>query len=378
MTNAPTLLILSFSNIPSDPRVLKQVELFKDTYRVVTCGFGDAPGGVAKHYSLPADARGWSSDRVGLIARRYDRVYNGLTAVQAARMVLPVGEFDVILANDLNTLPLAIGLKPRLGVHSDLHEFAPREKDDDVKWRTFVAPFMRWLCKKYLPEAASVTTVSGAIAAQYQHDYGVEVGVATNAAPYHDLPVKPVGDVIKLIYSGAGQRFRKLEMVLEAMRQVNRPIHLDMIAVPNEPDYVQELRELAAQLDNVSMIDPVPYDQLVPTMAGYDVCVTFLPPSNFNQANALPNKFFEAVQARLGIVTGPSPDMASILGNYGLGAVTKDFSVDALAAALNSLNREDIMKWKVASDEAAHDLSAASQMKSWESAIARIAERRVA
>ena len=210
MTELPSLLILTFSPIRSDPRVLKQVELFKGKYRVTTCGYGEAPEGVDEHFALPSDSRGWPSDKLGLVARRYPRVYNGLTAVQAARKALPRGEFDVILANDLNTLPLAFELQPRLGVHADLHEFAPREKEDDLKWRLFVAPFMRWLCRRYLPLAESVTTVSQGIAEEYTKDYGVAAGVVTNAAPYAEREVRPVGTPVRLIHSAAGQRYRCL------------------------------------------------------------------------------------------------------------------------------------------------------------------------
>ena len=126
MTDLPSLLILTFSPLRSDPRVLKQVELFKDKYRVVTCAYGEAPDGVAEHFALPEDSRGWPSDKVGLISRQYGKVYNSLPAVQSARAILPKGSFDIILANDLNTLPLALDLAPKMGVHAGLHEFAPR------------------------------------------------------------------------------------------------------------------------------------------------------------------------------------------------------------------------------------------------------------
>jgi len=182
MSSLPSLLILSFSPIRSDPRVLKQVELFKGKYKVSTCAYGDAPDGVDEHFALPDDSRGWPSDKVGLISRRYTRVYDGLPAVQSARAILPKGSCDVVLANDLNTLPLAFELEPRLGVHADLHEFAPREKEDNLKWRLFIAPFMRWLCSRYLHLAASVTTVSQGIAEEYTKDYGMPVRVVTNAA----------------------------------------------------------------------------------------------------------------------------------------------------------------------------------------------------
>jgi len=373
MTEPLSLLILSFSPIRSDPRVLKQVELFKDKYRVITCAYGDAPDGVAEHYSLPADSRGWPNDKVGLATRQFKRVYEGLPAVQAARAILPVGQFDIVLSNDLNTLPLALDLKPRLGVHADLHEFAPKEKDDDVKWRTFVAPLMRWLCKNYLPKASSLTTVSDGIAAQYTKDYGVAAGVVTNAAPYLEASPQPVGETIRLIHSAAGQRYRKLENFINAMRDAPPWLKLDMIVMPNEPDYVAELKELARGVEGISFRDPVPYAELVGTLQSYDVSIVFLPPTNFNLANALPNKFFEAVQARLGVIVGPSPAMVSLVNEYGFGTVTEDFSTESLTATLKSLTPELVTGWKQSAHEAAHALSAEQQVKLWETSIADIA-----
>ena len=369
MTDLPSLLILTFSPIRSDPRVLKQVELFRGKYRVTTCGYGDAPDGVDRHFALPADSRGWPSDKLGLVARRYPRVYTGLTAVSAARSILPRDDFDVILANDLNTLPLALELRPRLGVHADLHEFAPREKEDDLKWRLFVAPFMRWLCRRYLPLAKSVTTVSQGIADEYTKDYGVAAGVVTNAAPYSERSVRPVGTPVRLIHSAAGQRYRKLENFIEAMRDAPAWLTLDMIVMPNEPDYVAELKQKAALVPSIRFRDPVPYSQLVSTLSEYDVSLVFLPPTNFNLKNALPNKFFEAVQARIGLIVGPSPAMVALVEQYGLGAVTPDFSAASLRETLHGLTPEKIAAWKTAADAAARPLSAESQVLAWQQAV---------
>lgn len=373
MTEPASLLILSFSPIRSDPRVLKQVELFKGKYRVSTCGYGPAPEGVSEHFALPEDSRGWPSDKVGLISRQYTKVYDGLPAVKSARAILPKGRFDIILANDLNTLPLALELEAKLGVHSDLHEFAPREKEDDPKWRLFIAPFMRWLCRNTLKNAASVTTVSDGIAAEYDKDYGTKAGVVTNAAPYLAADPQPVGETIRLIHSAAGQRYRKLENFINAMRNAPDWLKLDMIVMPNEPDYVAELKELARDVDGITFRDPVPYSQLVATLQGYDVSIVFLPPTNFNLANALPNKFFEAVQARLGVIVGPSPAMVQLVNQYGFGTVTDGFSTEALTATLRSLTPEMVSQWKQAAHQAAHALSAEQQVKQWETSIAKIA-----
>ena len=369
MTALPRLLIISFSPIRSDPRVLKQVALFSGKYHLITCGYGAAPEGVDEHFALSSDAVGWPSDRIGLLGRRYRRAYEKMSAVQQARRLLTGLSVDVVLANDLNTLPVAVDLKPKHGVHSDLHEFAPKEKDDDLKWRLFVAPFMRWLCRTYLPQARSLTTVAPGIAAQYTADFGVAAQVVTNAAPFAPGTPQPVGETIRLIHSAAGQRYRKLENLIEAMRSAPPGVELDMIVMPNEPDYVAELKQAAADVPAVRFRDPVPYAELVQTLSGYDVSLVFLPPTNFNMENALPNKFFEAVQARLGVVVGPSPSMVEIVKEYGFGTVTPDFSPSALAATIQSLDREQIMEWKRAADRAAGPLAAESQVKIWEAAI---------
>lgn len=373
MTYIPSLLILTFSPIRSDPRVLKQVELFKGKYRVSTCAYGDAPDGVDEHFALPADSRAWPSDKVGLISRQYGKVYDDLPAVKSALAILPKGNFDIILANDLNTLPLALELEAKLGVHSDLHEFAPREKEDNLKWRLFIAPFMRYLCARYLPQAASVTSVSQGIADEYFKDYGTPTGVVTNAAPYVEGTFRPAGEKVRLIHSAAGQRYRKLENFIEAMKDAPAWLSLDMIVMPNEPDYVAELKAQALNVPSIKFRDPVPYQELVATLSEYDVSVVFLPPTNFNLKNALPNKFFEAVQARLGLIVGPSPAMVDLVRNYGLGAITEDFSAESLRETLWALTPEVIDGWKRAADAAAKPLSAESQVAVWQQAIARIA-----
>ena len=47
--------------------------------------------------------------------------------------------FDVILANDAEVLPLAARLAREQGARLvfDAHEYAPRELEDNLKWRIF-------------------------------------------------------------------------------------------------------------------------------------------------------------------------------------------------------------------------------------------------
>lgn len=371
----PSLLILSFSHIPSDPRVLKQVELFKGSYRVTTCGLGEGPEGVDEHIALPRDAQAWPSDKASLILRRYAQVYSAIPAIAAAREALRDRHFDVILANDLNAVPLAVELEPRLGVHADLHEYAPSEKETVRTWRWFVAPYQRWLCRTYFPSLASGTTVSQGIADRYSSEFGMPFGVVTNAAPFHEWAPESTGLGIRLIHSGAAQRYRRLELMIDAMEQAPEGVTLDLVLMPNEHDYLEELRQRGSSVPGVRFRDPVPHADIVSDLRSYDVALVFLPPSTFNLKQSLPNKFFEAVQARLGVLVGPSPAMQTLVEQYGFGTVIDDFAPETLAAAITSLTPETVNGWKQAADRAASPLSAEEQVKGWENALAAIAAR---
>lgn len=369
----PSLLILSFSDIRGDARVLKQVREFTPDYDVTTCGYGEAPDGVVEHLRIPSDAPSWRFDRVALVLRRFERAYRGNRAVVEAERLLAGRVFDVVLANDLDTVPLAIGLHPRGGVHADLHEYTPRQRYEDLRWRVFFAPLMAWLVRTYVRRADSVTTVGEGVAAEYERVFGVRAGVATNAAPYVESAPTPVGEPIRLVHSGAGLRNRNITLMLDAVDRVTRPVTLDLYLTENDPGLIAELRD--RQSERVRLHAPVPYAELIRTLSGYDVGVFVLPPINFNYRWALPNKLFDFVQARLGIIVGPSPEMARVVERHGLGAVAGGFSADDLAREIEALTPERVAGWKAASDRAAVELSSETQVRVWRDAIDALAVR---
>lgn len=373
----PRLLILSFSPIASDARVLKQVRLFTPDYDVTTCGYGPAPDGVVEHLRIADDAKSWRLHPRWLLLRQFRRVYEANAAVRAARALLAGHEFDVVLADDADTVPLARSIAPGDRVHVDLHEYAPRQKEELPRWRRFVAPYVRWEVRR-ARGAASVTTVGQGLADEYRRRFGLQTEVVTNAAPYAELaptPVDPDGP-LRLVHSGAGLRSRNLHLMIDAVRLAQRPATLDLYLTANDPALIGELREQAARVPGVRVCDPVPYAELIATLNAYDVGVFVLPPVNFNYRWALPNKLFDFVQARLAIVIGPSPEMARVVERHDLGVVAPDFTARGLAAALDGLTPDDVARFKSASDAAARELSAERQVEAWKRAVDTIAGRR--
>ncbi|MGC5628504.1 glycosyltransferase family 1 protein [Georgenia sp. Z1344] len=371
MTQAARLLILSFSSIATDPRVLKQVRYLTDRYEVTTCGYGPAPEGVADHVELPAGRTNKLDGRL-ITLRAYRAALWRQNGMRTARSLLSGREFDAVLANDIEAVPVALGLKPRGGVHADMHEFFPRWREDDPLWRKRIGPYYRYLCRRYLPRAAAVTTVSGGIARAYTELTGADVGVVTNATPFHDLSPTPVATPIRVVHSGASIRRRHLDRMIEAAGKAADAVTLDLYLVKHDPACFDELQALAATTSNVRVLDPVPYESLIDTLNGYDVGLYVLPATGFNHEHALPNKIFDYVQARLGIVVGPSPEMAQVVREHELGDVTDTFEVDDVAATLRALEAERVERWKSAAHTAATELAAERALEGWGRPIAHM------
>ena len=370
----PRLLIFSFSNLLGDARLLKQISGFAGDYEVTTCGYGETPDPRVTHVQLSGDHPIWAYDRIALMTRQYSRAYWGSPAIQEAKRALAGREFDVILANDVDPVGVALSLNPRRGVHVDLHEYSPRQKEDMLRWRLFVAPFIRWMVRRFVARANSWTTVSGGLAREYARVFGFQPGLVTNASPMHDFEVTPCGSPIRLVHSGAALRDRKLEIMVDALEQTTANVTLDLFVTPNDPAYVAELRERSKTLASLTVHDPVPYRELITRLHDYDAGVFVLEPVNFSYRWALPNKLFDFVQARLGMIVGPSPEMVDLVNEYDLGAVADSFTATSLAHQFDRLTLERVQTWKSAADRAAAELSSETQVQKWRDAIARLAE----
>ena len=81
-----------------------------------------------------------------------------------------------------------------------------------------------------------------------------------------------------------------------------------------------------------------------------------LEPTNFNYLHALPNKFFEFIQARLAVAIGPSPEMEQLATGHGFGIVAPSFEPQELAARISSLSAQDIERLKHRADRASYEL----------------------
>lgn len=361
----PSLLIISFSVLDADARVLKQIREFSPRYDVTTVGYGAAVSGPVEHISIPDGLSHADLNGRLITLHRYRSAYWHLPAMAWVRDRLKGRRFDAILANELESMPLALVLKPERGIHLDLHEYTPLLNAEHDAWRRRIKPYHEWMARRYAVRASSWSTVSGGLVRAYEENFGFRPALVTNAAPFAEFEPSPVGSTIRLVHSGACLRNRQLMTMLDAVALSDADVTFDLYLTPNDPPYLAELRARAAEIPGVTVHDPVPYAQLIETLNAYDVGVHLLSPTNFNNMWALPNKLFDFVQARLGVLIGPSPEMAERVEQYGLGAVADDFTAAALAARMDELTPSAVTEYKAHANAHARELSAEAQVEVW-------------
>ena len=346
---------------------MRQIQALGERHEVHVLGFGPEPDGVAGFVQvLEPSTAGWRAlwNASLLAARRYELYYWGhaqVEALMAAADALAVHSFDLVLANDVWVLPAALRLANGAPVWLDAHEYAPREFEDRTAWRLLLGPFFDAVCRRDLPRVARMSTVCQGIAREYTARYGVPVAVMPNCPDPVELPVQPVQEGrIRMIHHGAAIASRRIEAMIDLMHHLDERFHLDLMLVEQDPATMAALRQRAAGHPRIRFVPPVRMPDIAAHTNGYDIGLFLLPPTNFNYLHALPNKFFEFMQARLAIAIGPSPEMQDLVMAHGCGVVSPSFDPASLARVLAGLTRSDIEVMKHASDRASRLFNAAA------------------
>lgn len=362
MQSIKNILIISFSNLKTDPRVNRQIQFLSETYHVTTLGHADSGIDSVIHFDVihhTKRVRDKFISAIRLLLGFYEEYYASLAEVQQCIPILESHHYDLIIANDIDALPLALKYKKNAKVILDAHEYAPREFEDKFLWRLFFQKYKQYLCTCYIPLVDTMLTVCQGIAEEYHKNYHINPIVMTNA-PHYENGLKPSptnNDKIKIIHHGGAIDSRKIELMIETMKYADERFELYLMLVPSQPKYFDNLKALAADMKNVFFLDPVPMQEIAQCINSYDIGFYLLEPNSFNNKHALPNKFFEFIQGRLCIVIGPSIEMASIVNHYELGQVASSFDPKEMSEVLNNLEQSIIDNYKANTDRYAYELS---------------------
>jgi len=361
------ILIISFSNLRTDPRVRRTIKFFlAKNLDITTIGYADPEMAGVKFHQVKCLYKSffyipWIA--VLLKLKLFDFANQQIYRLVNTNIAdLKKQNFSLIYANDVATLPLACALRDDNKILLDAHEYAPLEFDQNFIWRFFFKEYANFICTKYLPKIDKMITVCDGIAREYEKVFSIkDCAVITNASAYQKIAPQGVNpDRIRLIHHGIAMAERKLELMIELMDYLDPRFELNLMLMSNgiRKFYYKKLQKLARGKTNIHFLPPVKPEDIVSFINQFDIGLFILLPTTLTFKYALPNKLFEFIQARLAIAIGPSIEMARIVNKYDLGIVAKTFNPRDLAQELNKLTKEKILYYKNKANEGASALSA--------------------
>ena len=89
--------------------------------------------------------------------------------------------------------------------------------------------------------------------------------------------------------------------------------------------------------DRVTMIDPVPPEELLEWTASADVMLMAIQPTSLNHRFTTPQKLWEAIAAGVPVVASDLPGMAEVVREVGCGALCDPTDPASIAAAIRDL-----------------------------------------
>lgn len=355
-------LVICYSGVGSDARVSNQIRWLEGSgYRVDVLSQGpDHPDATGERF------------RIGAPSGRVQLIINALLPPRA-RFRRGVGQFmpdaelagrryDLIIVNDHHLLPWAVEHLPALAagpVVLDLHEVYSGN-GTTLLYKALIARYDDWLLTFITdPVFTQHLTVAEGIADLYRDQYGIaRPGVIRNIAPYQDLEPSPVDpDNIVLVHHGYAAVERGIDIMLDAAMLLEPRYSLVLMVLGDDRSLAPLRAHPAIAAGRARFREPVGVTEVASALNGYDLELIFFPPRFANNIYALPNKFFEALQGRLGVVIGQSPEIVGFVREHGFGLIVDGWTGADLAAALNALSADEITAMKAAAHRAARDFS---------------------
>lgn len=376
MTAPAQALVVSMSPLATDPRILREIDwLASGGWVVDTLGIGPTPDDRVRRHYATGSAPAWTAPRVakGLIHALLP--YRGRFRVLMQPQIPDElaerrGAYELIIVNDVDLLPWMVGRGRELRapggqVHLDLHEWHPSEpgRAPDLTTR-LIRGYEDWKTDLLAsPVFTSRSTVAAGLGELYAQRYGVApLRIIRNSPAYEALKPSAVDPaVIELAYHGNADLSRGLGLLSVALPLLEPRFRLNLMLTGNDADK-EALRDLLAEhADRIRYHDPVPVSEIARRINAWDLEIIFYPPTMTNLKYSLPNKFFEAIEGRLGVVAGESPEMAGLIQEYGVGAVVEGWTGEDLAAAINRLTADKVVAIKAATEAAAQVLNSETE-----------------
>jgi glycosyltransferase involved in cell wall biosynthesis len=307
---------------------------------------------------------GWIEDRARAVvfaAHRPLRLRDWGARLTAAidDGVVPVA--DVWHANDLETLPLALGLRDRLGgrVVFDSHELfveaAGRARLGPLRRRMLRTAERRWARR-----SDGTVTVNAAVAAELTRRDGVHPIVVRNCPPMWTPGasfVSPLRGMIAergldpgrpiVIAHGGFQAHRGFEELLAAAETIE-DLNVVFLGYGGLGATYEEIASGDRWRGRLAVLPAVAPDDLLALLAGADLAACLIQPTTLNHRLSTPNKLFESIAAGVPLLAADLPAIATIVRQWEVGWLVDPTDLGAIREALSGLIGQPALRAEMA------------------------------
>ncbi len=366
-TKKSQICIISYSRIAQDSRVLRQIEFLSRKYALTIIGYGP-PHQI---YSSKEDItwvsilrKARSIKRIIKDLWRIFRYFIGLVDRPSVLRTAIEAKADVYHANNWDTLPIAAKAarinKAELVI--DIHESLRTASG----W--LYTLLNKVVVRRYKNQIDYCTTVVNPISEDYDRVFNLQPIVIRNIPK---LPDKQISFIrtnrnnIQLIHHGIASPERSSALLINTLAKCEMRYELHLVFLNYDAPYTKYLIELANQISpgRVFFYPPFPSLEIIERISSFDIGFYPLPPINYNNKIALPNKLFEFIAAGLAVCIGPSPSMAEIVQKYNCGIIAPSFRPEDLAGVINRTSSDEWDTMKKASLSAKKELNAEIEMQ---------------
>ena len=269
---------------------------------------------------------------------------------------------DILLANDLDTLPANIvagKIKDKPVVY-DSHEYFTEVPE--LINRPRVQKIWLWLEKKLVTKVNAAYTVCQSIADIYSKQYKIPFRVVRNVQLSQHYQDKTTNIFVAdsrpvIIYQGALNLGRGLESAIRAMQYLPEA----QLLVAGSGDKEKELKKLAQEtaLQNIKFTGRLSLEELSLITRQAFLGISIEEDLGLNYRYALPNKLFDYIQAQIPVVVSNLPEMKMVVEKYQIGIIADSHDPEYLAGIFRKALFDESLRetWKNGLRTAAKELN---------------------
>ncbi len=250
---------------------------------------------------------------------------------------------ELVYAVDLDTLLAGYLGRKKAALIFDSHEYfteVPELLNKPIKKQIWAA-----LAKWIIPKTSVCITVNQSLADIFKTLYKKQFEVVRNVPILKKDDARPNGNNKTLIYQGALNTGRGIELAIDAIKQL--PDYRLIIA--GEGDLSKELRLKVKELkltDRVEFKGWVKPSDLHHLSKQASIGLNMLEPLSLNYTYSLANKFFDYIQAGIPSINMAFPEYLHITKDHDVAVLTEAYTTEALIQTIKQLEDSQLYALK--------------------------------